>query len=116
MEILSSSVFVYGAIFVLGTVVGSYINSWMWRVHEGKWRWGGRSMCVQCGRALVWYENIPLVSFVCLQGRCRTCRAPIPRDYFFVELAVPALLVGLAWYHLGGVGGVGLGGALNPWR
>ena len=78
-------------------------------MHEGAWKWGGRSVCVGCARTLVWYENIPLVSFVWLKGRCRTCKIIIPKDYFLVELATPLLLVGLTYFHLNII-------TFNPWH
>src|SRR3989338_514844 len=85
--------------FALGLALGSYLNSWMWRVYEGKWKWGGRSMCVHCGLELSWYENIPLFSFLWLRGKCRTCQVKIPKDYFWVELFSGLMFVGLAYYH-----------------
>ena len=85
---------------ILGLLLGSYLNSWMWRMHEGKWRWGGRSMCVHCARTLSWWENIPLISFIILGGACRTCKRAIPRSYFLLELCTPLLLVGVAAYHV----------------
>lgn len=60
----------------------------------------GRSMCVACHRTLVWYENIPVFSFIFLRGRCRTCRAPIPRHYPAVECAMGALLMMVFAYHM----------------
>lgn len=86
--------------FVLGLILGSYLNSWIWRIHEGLWRWGGRSECIHCKRELEWNENIPLVSWLVLSGKCRTCKASIPLDYFFVELFTALLFAGLAYYHL----------------
>lgn len=93
----------------LGLILGSYLNSWVWRVHEGKYKLGGRSVCVHCGRILGWYENIPLASFIALRGKCRTCQKPIPADYFWVELFTALLFVGVTYYHLHLP-------ALNPWH
>jgi prepilin signal peptidase PulO-like enzyme (type II secretory pathway) len=76
---------VYAFIFVLGLLLGSYLNSWMWRIHEKKYRFGGRSMCIHCSRILNWYENIPLFSYIFLRGKCRTCKGLIPKSYFLVE-------------------------------
>lgn len=76
-----------------GLLLGSYLNSWVWRVHEKKWHWGGRSQCIHCERQLSWYENIPLLSFIGLGGRCRTCSGKIPFDYFLVELATALLFL-----------------------
>ncbi len=87
---------VYSFIFALGLVLGSYLNSWMWRIHEGKYVFLGRSMCVNCSRYLAWFENIPLVSFLALRGKCRTCKIKIPSSYFFVEFATASLFLFLA--------------------
>lgn len=84
---------------LFGLLTGSYLNSWMWRVRHNVWRLGGRSTCIHCLRELVWFENIPLVSFIALGGRCRTCHKRIPQQYFFVELATAVLFFGVTWYH-----------------
>ncbi len=88
--------FAYSFIFILGLILGSYLNSWMWRVHEDKYFFLGRSMCVGCSRFLAWYENIPLISFLALRGKCRTCKIKIPTSYFFVELSTAFLFLLLA--------------------
>ncbi len=106
---LMSVVPLYIGIFLLGTVVGSYINSWIWRVHNHQWLWGGRSKCVHCSRTLQWYENVPIVSFLVLKGKCRTCRAPIPFDYVVVELIVPLLFLIVTYVHLASA-------IINPWH
>lgn len=86
-------------LFILGLILGSYLNSWIWRVYNHKWRFGGRSECVHCSRQLTWWENIPLVSFVFLRGKCKTCKKPIPSDYFLVELCTGILFVIVAFIH-----------------
>ena len=92
-----------------GLILGSYLNSWMWRIYTNRWQWGGRSLCVHCGRQLTWSENIPLLSFVVLRGQCRTCHQRIPPDYFWVELVTPILFVLAASIDL-------VHGITNPWH
>jgi leader peptidase (prepilin peptidase) / N-methyltransferase len=58
------------------------------------------SACPHCTRELAWYENIPLLSYLTLRGRCRTCRASIGIQYPLVE-AVTAAMFALAWWHYG---------------
>lgn len=84
--------FLQPTIFLLGASVGSFLNVLVWRNKPGKKRkklfwWRGRSVCDSCGKELGWWENIPLLSFLFLKGKCRECHSPIPREYFLVELA-----------------------------
>ncbi len=58
--------------------------------------WRPRSACPQCSRAIRWYENIPLISYALLAGRCRGCRARIPLRYPLVELVAGLLAAWLA--------------------
>jgi leader peptidase (prepilin peptidase)/N-methyltransferase len=81
---------------VLGLIVGSFLNVVIARVPEGgSVLWPG-SRCPRCGRALAWYENVPLLSWLALRGRCRTCRAPISVRYPLVELLTGALFLAAA--------------------
>jgi leader peptidase (prepilin peptidase)/N-methyltransferase len=56
-----------------------------------------RSRCPSCGHAIAWYENIPVVSYLWLRGRCSACRAPISRRYPFVELLTGLLFAAVGW-------------------
>jgi leader peptidase (prepilin peptidase)/N-methyltransferase len=91
---------------LFGACVGSFLNVCIYRLprHESL-AWPG-SRCTSCGRALAWYENIPILSWVTLRGRCRTCRAPVSPMYPIVE-AVTALTF-LGGYLLYGVTLLGL--------
>ncbi len=99
--------FIFVIVGLLGLALGSFLNSWIWRVKAQKR--GIRSVCIGCRRSLPWYENIPLLSYLWLRGRCRVCKVKIPLDYFLVELVLPLLFLGIARYHLGL-------GVLNPWH
>ena len=55
-----------------------------------------RSMCLRCKHPILWHDNIPLVSYVVLGGKCRHCRQPFSGRYFLVELLTAVLFVGLA--------------------
>jgi leader peptidase (prepilin peptidase)/N-methyltransferase len=77
--------------FVFGATMGSFLN-----VCISRWPAGGsivapRSRCPHCGTAIAWYDNIPMVSWLLLRARCRTCRARISPLYPVVELAVALL-------------------------
>lgn len=80
----------------LGLICGSFANVLINR--EGKGVVSGRSKCPQCDRTLEWYELFPVLSFVFLLGRCRTCRARISWQYPAVETLTAALflIVGLS--------------------
>ncbi len=92
--------FVYLIIFLLGLAVGSFLNAWIWRTRENFRITSGRSMCTVCRRKLRWYENIPVLSFLALRGRCLTCKNPIPLHYTLVEIGTAILFVFLARYSL----------------
>lgn len=58
-----------------------------------------RSRCPQCGHAIAWHENIPLLGWLRLRGRCSACHARIPLRYPVIELLTGALFAGIAWRH-----------------
>ena len=80
-------------LFALGTVVGSFLNVCIYRLpRQQSVNWPG-SRCTSCGRALSWYENVPVISWLVLRGRCRTCGKGISAMYPVVELLTGALFV-----------------------
>jgi leader peptidase (prepilin peptidase)/N-methyltransferase len=94
------TVFTGLAIFVFGTVIGSFLNVCIARLPEGRSIvWPG-SQCPACGAAIAWYDNVPLASYLALGARCRACRARISPLYPAVEALAGALAVAL-WMRLG---------------
>ena len=93
---------IMGTIFagLVGLAFGSFLNVCLSRWPQGESVVSPRSHCRQCGRALAWWENLPLLSWLALGGRCRTCRAWIGWRYPLVELAVAALWATSAWRFL----------------
>lgn len=69
-----------------GTVIGSFLNVVVHRIPLGRSLSRPASACGSCGHAIRWYDNIPLVSWIVLRGRCRDCRAGISIRYPLVEL------------------------------
>lgn len=102
MSLVSLNIAVYLFVALLGLAFGSFVNSWIWRVHNNKWRWGGRSICVYCNTPIIWYDNIPLFGFLRLHGLSRCCKKLIPQDYFWVELFSALLFLLIGFYHLSG--------------
>jgi len=82
---------------VLGLVVGSFLNVVIARVPQGESIVHPGSRCPRCGHALAFYENVPLVSWAVLRGRCRACTAPIPPRYPAVELLTALLFLAAGW-------------------
>jgi leader peptidase (prepilin peptidase)/N-methyltransferase len=81
---------------VLGLAVGSFLNVVIWRVPRGESLVRPRSHCPSCDAELKERDNIPVVSWLLLRGRCRSCGVPISKRYPLVELACAALFAGTA--------------------
>lgn len=82
-------------IFLLGLVIGSFLNVVIYRYNTGK-SVGGRSKCLACGHKLRWFELLPVVSFLIQGGRCRACRSVISWQYPLVEFLTAVAFV-LVW-------------------
>jgi leader peptidase (prepilin peptidase)/N-methyltransferase len=81
---------------LLGLVVGSFLNVVIYRVPRNESIVAPRSSCPACGAQIRERDNIPVVSWLVLYGRCRDCRAPISARYPLVELACAGLFAGTA--------------------
>jgi len=99
---ISSMIRVLGTILagLLGLAFGSFLNVCLSRWPEGESIVHPHSHCRSCGRALAWWENVPIVSWLVLRGHCRTCDASISWRYPLVELAVGVLWAVTAWRFL----------------
>jgi len=86
--------------FVFGLCVGSFLNVVIARLPAGRSVASPGSACPQCGNAIAWYDNLPLLSYALLRARCRACQGPISWRYPTVELAGGALFA-LAYVHFG---------------
>ena len=102
------SILVFVAFALLGLIVGSFLNALVWRLQSGD-SLMTRSMCPLCRQLIHWYDNIPVLSFMLLGGRCRSCRKPISRRYPLVEV-ITAVGFGIIGFILLGETGVFWGG------
>jgi leader peptidase (prepilin peptidase)/N-methyltransferase len=80
--------------FAGGAILGSFITVVAHRVPKGEGIVTGRSKCPECGAEIAAYDNIPIVSWLILRGRCRNCQAPISVRYPLTEAGLGALFAG----------------------
>jgi leader peptidase (prepilin peptidase) / N-methyltransferase len=85
---------------IFGLAVGSFLNVCIARLPEGKSLWWPGSACPLCGAAIVWRDNVPVLSYLALRGRCRACGGPIAWRYPLVEVVTAGLFV-LTFLRLG---------------
>lgn len=81
-------------LFILGLIVGSFLNAVIYRTHKGK-SLKGRSFCPHCKKQLKVYDLIPLFSYIFRFGKCRFCKKPISAQYPLVEFATGLIFAGL---------------------
>ena len=83
----------------LGLILGSFLNVCIVRLPEEESVLTPRSKCPRCGRMVVWYDNIPVLSWLVLRAQCRGCGTRISVQYPAVELAVSAMFVAAVWRY-----------------
>ena len=84
---------------VFGLLFGSFLNVCIYRIPRDLSVVFPRSFCPECGQQIAWYDNVPIVSYAILRGRCRACARPIGLRYPFVELITASVLVLTAWRY-----------------
>lgn len=82
--------------FVLGSLVGSFLNVVIYRMPREQSVVKPRSKCPNCGKLVYWYENIPILSWLFLKGRCSSCQSKISIRYPLIELLMGVLAFILA--------------------
>jgi len=82
-------------LFMLGAVVGSFLNVVIYRLPAGMSLIRPGSHCPHCGKPVRWFDNVPILGWMILNGRCRDCRAPISARYPAVEAVTALVFVGL---------------------
>jgi len=86
---------VIGALF--GAIFGSFLNVCILRLPAEQSVVRPPSRCPKCGYELRWYDNVPIVSWLLLGGKCRSCRTPISIQYPLIELVTALIWAGFAW-------------------
>src|SRR3989344_6619035 len=80
-------------LFLLGLAVGSFLNVLIDRFPRDESPFKGKSYCESCKKKLLWYDMIPVVSFLFLKGKCRYCRSPLSFYYPMVEVTTGIIFV-----------------------
>ena len=90
-------------VIAMGACIGSFINVVIVRLPEGKSVVRPGSKCPKCDTSIPWHDNIPILSFLLLLGKCRVCKVPISPRYPLIEIVMAALMAafwvrfGLSW-------------------
>ena len=90
-------IILYIIIFIFGAVFGSFACCQAWRIHESKSgkSLGSRSVCMHCNEKLKWYDNIPVISWLMLRGKCRFCKEKIGVAEILSEISLGLAFVGV---------------------
>ncbi len=82
---MTLTIMLYIIVFLYGIVIGSFLNVCIYRIPEQQDIVKVRSHCMSCGYQLKWYDNIPLLSYICLGGKCRKCKTKLSVQYPLIE-------------------------------
>ena len=88
-----TKLFLIPIVFIFGLLVGSFLNSVIYRIKNNQKIVFDRSKCPHCGHTLNWFDLIPFLSFVFLKGKCRYCQKPISWQYPLVELFTALIFI-----------------------
>lgn len=80
-------------IFILGTIIGSFLNVCIYRIPKGESIVYPSSHCINCGQKIKWRDLIPIISFIVLKGKCRNCKEKISLRYPLIEILTGILYV-----------------------
>ncbi|MBI4511466.1 MAG: prepilin peptidase [Deltaproteobacteria bacterium] len=97
LDALSRTPALYGAALVLGALLGSFASVCVYRIPKGKSIVSPPSHCYGCNRPIRWFDNVPILSYLLLGGKCRSCGARYSPRYLLVEVGLA--LLSLATYH-----------------
>jgi len=81
-------------IILVGLVLGSFLAAFTYRFPKGE-TLKGRSKCPKCNKKIAWYDNVPLLSYILLKGKCRKCKGEISLRYPAIEASTSLILLGM---------------------
>lgn len=87
----------YIFLFLFGTIIGSFLGLVIYRLRVNESLWRGRSKCDWCKKKIAWFDNIPLLSYALLAGKCRNCKKKINIDHLIIELLVGFQFLWIYW-------------------
>ena len=96
---IDTDIFTRAVFFIFGALIGSFLNVCIVRLPKEKSVIAPGSHCFKCGKPVQWYDNVPLVSYWILRGKCRACGAPFSVRYFFIELLTAGVFLGMYMYY-----------------
>ena len=85
--------------FWMGACIASFLNVVIWRVPRGESIVSPPSHCPKCNAAIKWYQNIPILSWLALRGKCANCKAPISPRYILIEALGGCLFLAAFWKY-----------------
>jgi len=90
----------WALVFLVGVVVGSGLNVFIFRLSAGKSAVWPSSHCFRCFAAIKWYDNLPIFGYLILRGRCRACGSPYSARYLWTELLVGVLFASMFYLEV----------------
>jgi len=90
---------IFSIVFILGILIGSFLNVCIFRIPLKQEIVYTPSHCMTCGYKLKWYDNIPIISYLQIGGKCRQCRSKLSIQYPLIELSNGAAYLGLYWRY-----------------
>ena len=88
-----------GFSFWLGACIASFLNVVIWRVPRGESIVSPPSHCPKCNALIKWYQNIPILAWLALRGKCANCKAPISPRYILIETLGGVLFLAAFWHY-----------------
>jgi leader peptidase (prepilin peptidase)/N-methyltransferase len=99
LDLQTLDTLLYIVSFVVGAIVGSFLNVCVYRLPAGLSVVSPGSRCPKCETPIAWYDNIPMVSWLLLGAKCRNCKTPISWQYPLVEGITAVLFLAVYWQH-----------------